>query len=213
MLHDYTHDSLVPSVRQGRRDFYGFSYINILGEIKSKNSKWYFFTGIGAMGNSFTIDKTDYLSSFIDLFSYPSGGGTDPYPYSTVKIKTKTLSIPLGFAYNVSKKPLAKTKFLLGFRTSFNFPVKKDITIKFIDTYPPSLTTADKEAARNQFASLIRPTMSFMPTISVSSKFFKILEANYTIIPLILYPESQYQRIFTAQTAGSLQFSVRYTFK
>ncbi len=214
MFHDYTYDSLVPAIRKGRRDFYGFSYINILGSVKSKNNKWYFFTGIGAMGSAFTIDKTDHLSSFINLFSsYPSGGGADSYPYSTVNIKTKTLTVPLGFACNVSKKPLAKNKFLLGFRTSFNFPVKKDIKIQFIDTYPPSLTTADKEAAKNNFASLITPTISFMPTISVSSKFFKTLEANYTIIPLILYSKSQYQRIFTAQTAGSLQFSVRYTFK
>jgi hypothetical protein len=213
MFHDYTHDSLVPPVRKGKRDLYGFSYINFLGSVKSKNNKWYFFAGIGSMGSSFTIDKTDHFSSFLELFTYPSGGDSDSYPYSTIKIKTKTLTIPLGFAYNISKSSTKKTKFLAGFRTSLNFPVKKDIKIKFVDTYPPSLTAAHKEAVTNNFASLITPTISFMPTISVSGKFFKIFEANYTIIPLILYTKSQYQRLFTAQTAGSLQFSIRYTFK
>lgn len=211
MFHKYTRDELLPNARKGNLAGYAFTYTNLLGLVTTKNNKWQFLAGVGVMGSSFTIYKetdADNLFFFIsDIFS--GNGYSDPYPYNSIKIKNRTFAVPFGFTYNFLKKPSKGDKFLVGFKTSFNFSVRTDVTIKFADT---SLTSADKEMAKTTFASFAQPAVSLMPTISYSDKLSKNLDMDYTIIPVIFYTKSQYNRIFTRQVGGSFQFSLRYTF-
>jgi hypothetical protein len=212
MFHRYTYDSIAPPARYGDLHAYSSAYANVLGVVTTKNDKWRFLAGVGMMKSSLKIQKVSSAEGLIDLLLFLSlfdDGYPDRYPYSTVKIKTNTLTVPFGIDYNISKKTKGKNKFMAGFRASLNYPVRKDVTITFIDS---TLTSTDKEIAKTKFASLIKPTVSVMPVISFSGRFFKILEADYTVIPVILYTKSQYERIFTAQTGGAIQFSIRYTF-
>ncbi len=212
MFHKFTRDELLPNARKGNLTGYAFTYTNLLGVVTTKNNKWQFLAGIGVAGSSLSIVKVSDAEGLIELLTFSwlfDDSYPDSYPYTTIKIKNRSLAVPFGFAYNVLKNPSGKSKFLLGLRTSLNFPVRKDVTISFAD---PSLTSADKEMAKATFASLITPTVSIMPTVSYSEKLSKNFDIDYTIIPVILFTKSQYQKIFTKQTGGSFQLSVRYTF-
>jgi hypothetical protein len=113
-LHQYSSDSLVFEKRREQRTISSSAHIPAMLHFQN-NSRSSLYAGIGIRFDDFAMNKYNFADGFFSIFIIPFGGNPyfDTASISRISFSTKSITLPLAYAYNLTKNKRQGVHFLL----------------------------------------------------------------------------------------------------
>jgi hypothetical protein len=113
-LHQYTNDSLVFEKRREQGTISSSAHFPAMLHLQN-NSRSSLFAGIGMRFDDFAMKKYNFSEGLISIFILPFGGNAyyDTFSIRRIAFSTESITIPLAYAYNLTKNKNQAVHFLV----------------------------------------------------------------------------------------------------